>query len=195
MFVCVCACVCACVCVCVCACVCVCMCVCVHVSACMCVHILHIVMLEPLLMCTLRVSFCLIIQYFRKLKGQNWFGGRMIFPNWYKQPGLARTGLDRTRFVVHGLHTHLVQPATKLAPVDKKNPVPLQKLTRTHLVDRTHSCTYLALSSALSLSTGLSAERIFCKVARASCHAARPSPMKALRVGCNKEIRKSHQCP
>ena len=138
MCVCVCVCLCLCVCahacvhvcmfVCVCVCVCMCVCMCVCVCVCVCVYILHIVMFKPLLMCTLCVSFCQIVdnnnreltECFQKLKGQNWFGGRIIFPNWYKQPGLARTGLDRKRFVVHGLHTHLVQPATEFAPVDRK---------------------------------------------------------------------------
>ena len=161
-------------------------------------------MLEPLLMCTLRVSFCQIVhnnsnnnnreltECFQKLKGQNWFGGRIIFPNWYKPPGLAITGLDRKRLwgMAYTPTWFSLQPNLLLWT---KKLVPLQKPIQTHLVDRTHSCTYLALSSALSLSTGLSAERIFCKVARASCHAARPSPMKALRVGCNKGIRKSDQ--
>ena len=63
MCVCVCVYVCVCVCVCVyvCVCVCACGCACMHActGACLCACILHIVMCEPLLMCTLCVS-CLL---------------------------------------------------------------------------------------------------------------------------------------
>ena len=96
---------------------------------------------------------------------QNWFWSRKSFLNQTKPSELARTGLDKP-------------PIT-----DKKKSVLFQELNQT----QTQLFIYLALRSALSLSTGLFAERTFCRVARASCHAARPSPMKALRVGCNKE--------
>ena len=48
-----------CVCVCVCVYVCVCVCARACVCVCVCARVLHIVMLEPLLMSKLRVSFLL----------------------------------------------------------------------------------------------------------------------------------------